>query len=148
MMEEDGKVALVNGAEFDSAKPGARGIVNAIMRAMLDGEISKRKYEEPKRQTHTTQRPNAPNTALRHVNHPAQHRPVLPLLHSFHFLERTSDLASRRPALVISRISDFFHSAPRAGTVMSSTGPPDDVTAVSSDALGVCGRVWYLKRHK
>lgn len=84
--------------------------------------------------------PKHTKTITRLVNH---FPPRLPRVQSRHNCFRDSAFFSRFPALVMSCISDFFHSGPRAGTVTISTGPTDD-----SSAFGVGPKDWYLGKHQ
>jgi hypothetical protein len=77
--------------------------------------------------------PKQVKTITRLVNH---FPPRLPRVQSRHSCFRDSDFFSRFPARVISRISDFFHSGPMAGTVTISTGP------AASSAFGVPPIAW------
>lgn len=89
--------------------------------------------------TYATQNPNNPNASVFLVKHPPQ-KPFSSRVHDCHLACTASLFRCLFAAFVMSRISDAFHSGPRAGTVTISTGP---VALAPSSSL-VSGTCLYL----
>ena len=103
-----------SGVSWLNAKLGTRGMVKASVIPM------------------TTQTPNRIQTNNRRVSHLMPQNPCSSRRNERHLAASFSLRSSRFPDLVMARSSDAFHSPPRAGTVMSSTGPvPDSDPGVS-----------------
>ena len=101
----------------------------------LDDNVVSDNNRELDSDTYTQHTPNSVNTKTLLVKY-GPHIPRSPRFQAVHFSLRDSAFFSRLPALVMSLISFFCHSAPRAGTVTSSTGP---AVEPSLRALGVGG---------
>lgn len=134
-------LAVVSGLSLLNCRLGTRGMVKAnTMPTLKNCEVRCNGVREG---AYAIQKPNNPNASVFLVKHPPKN-PFSSRVHDCHLACTASLFFSLLAAFVMSRISDAFHSGPRAGTVTISTGPV--VLAPSSCLLS--GTCLYLRNER